>query len=181
VGEHSRVDVATKAGLELDFVDRLVELGILTPGPGDLFLIGDARRVRWIRGLESSGVPLEGLATAVREGALSFSYLDSTAFDRFSGMSTTTFRELSEQTGVPLDLLKVVREAFGFAEPGPDDLVREDERSVVPAIEGQLSQGVRPFVTNGCFGHLRTACAGSPKRRRTCGGPTSNNPCSKAG
>jgi len=146
VGEHTRREVAQKAGVEPGYVDRLVELGILTPSAGDVFSTGDVRRARWVRGLENSGVPLDGMAAAVRDGALSFSYLDASAFDRFAGMSTTTFGELSEATGVPLKLLKVVREALGFAEPGPDDPVREDERSIVPAIQLQLSQGVRPVV-----------------------------------
>lgn len=146
VSEHSRHDVARKAGVDSDYVDRLVDLGILTPGTGDTFSTGDVRRARWVRSLEDSGVPLDGMAAAVREGALSFSYLDVSAFDRFAEMSTTTFGEISEKTGVPLDLLKVVREALGYAEPRPEDPVREDERSIVPAIELPLSQGVRPVV-----------------------------------
>ena len=146
MGEHSRHDVARKAGVGADFVDRLVELGIIVPGTGDVFSTGDVRRARWVRSLEDSGVPLDGMAAAVRDGALSFSYLDASAFDRFAGMSTTTFRELSEQTGVPMNLLTAVREGLGLAEPGPDDRVREDERSIAPAIEPLLSQGVRPVV-----------------------------------
>jgi len=63
-----------------------------------------------------AGVPLEGIAAAVRGGGLSLSYLDVAAFDRFAGLSGTTFQELSHQTGIPLELLAVVREAFGFAE-----------------------------------------------------------------
>jgi adenylate cyclase len=146
VSGYTRQEVAQRAGVDPDYLDRLVELGILTPGTGDLFSTGDVRRARWVRGLENSGVPLDGMAAAVRDGALSFSYLDASAFDRFAGMSTATFRELSEETGVPLELLKVVREALGFAEPGPEDPVREDERSIGSAIELQLSQGVRPVV-----------------------------------
>ena len=146
VSGYSRLEVAQQAGVDPDYVDRLVELGILTPATGGLFSTGDVRRARWVRGLENSGVPLDGMAAAVRDGALSFSYLDASAFDRFAGMSTATFRELSEETGVPLELLKVVREALGFAEPGPEDPVREDERSTVPAIQLQLSQGVRPVM-----------------------------------
>ena len=96
--------------------------------------------------MERSGVPLDRLAAAVRQGTLSFSFLDVAAFDRFALLSATTFRELSERTGVPLELLKVVREAVGFAEPRPDDHVREDELSVVQAIELQLSKGFRPVV-----------------------------------
>jgi adenylate cyclase len=140
----SKQNVADRAGVDSDYVDRLVELGILKPSSGDTFSTGDVRRARWVQSFERAGVPLEGMATAVRNGTLSFSYLDATAFDRFAGVSTTTFRELSERTGVPLDLLLVVREAHGFAEPQPDDRVREDELAVVPAIEAQLSSGIKP-------------------------------------
>jgi class 3 adenylate cyclase len=138
--------MAAKAGVDPDYVDRLVELGILSPGSGNTFSAGDVRRARWVQSFDQAGVPLEGLAAAVRDGTLSFSYLDATAFDRFAGVSTTTFRELSERTGVPLDLLLVIREAHGFAEPRPEDHVREDELAVVPAIENQLASGIRPEV-----------------------------------
>jgi adenylate cyclase len=95
-------------------------------------------------------VPLEGLAAAVRDGVLSFSYLDVAAYDRFAdrfaGLSGTTFQQLSAQTGIPLELLMVVREAVGFAEPRPEDTVRNDELSVVPLIQLQLAKGFRPVV-----------------------------------
>ena len=99
-----------------------------------------------MQSLERAGVPLEGMAAAVRDGALSFSFLDAAAFDRFAGLSGTTFQQLSAQHRHPLELLMVVREAFGFAEPGPEDPVREDELSVVPVIELQLANGFRPIV-----------------------------------
>jgi adenylate cyclase len=140
----SKQDVADRAGVDRGYVDRLVELGILQPGGGDMYSPGDVRRARWVKGFERAGVPLEGIATAVRDGALSFSYLDATAFDRFAGVSRTKFRELSERTGVPMDLLLVVREAHGFAEPGPEDHVREDELAIVPVMELLLSFGIRP-------------------------------------
>jgi adenylate cyclase len=141
-----RQEVARRAGVESGYIDRLVELGILKPGTGTAFSPGDVRRARWVHSLERAGVPLDGMAAAMRDGALSFSFLDASAFDRFAGLSTTTFRELSAHTGIPLELLMVVREAFGFAEPGPEDHVREDELSVVPVIELQLSSGFRPVV-----------------------------------
>ena len=146
VSEHSRQELARRAGVDTDYVDRLVELGILRPGPGDAFSSGDVLRARWVHSLERAGVPLDGMAAAVRDGALSFTYLDASAFDRFAGLSDTTFHELSARTGIPLELLMVVREAFGFAEPRPEDHVREDELSVVPLIELQLSSGFRPVV-----------------------------------
>src|SRR5687768_3561064 len=103
-------------------------------------------RARWVQSLQRAGIPLEGMAAAVRDGALSFAFMDVAAFDRFARLSDTTFHQLSARTGIPLDLLKVVREAFGFAEPRPEDRVHEDELSVVQAIEFQLSIGFRPVV-----------------------------------
>jgi adenylate cyclase len=144
--ELSYHEVARRAGVDPGYIDRLVELGILKPGPGDAFTKGDVRRARWVRSLERAGVSLDGIAAVIRQGTLSLSFLDLPAFDRFAVLSDTTFRELSERTGVPLELLKVVREAFGFAEPRLEDRVREDELSVVQAIELQLSKGFRPVV-----------------------------------
>jgi adenylate cyclase len=149
VSGYSRQEVAQRAGVDPDYLDRLVELGILTPAAADAFSPGDALRARWVQSLERAGVPLEGMAAAVRDGTLSFSFMDVSAFDRFAGLSGTTFQQLSAQTGIPLELLVVVREAVGFAEPRPQDTVREDELSVVAAIQAQLSEGVRPAVIEG--------------------------------
>jgi class 3 adenylate cyclase len=160
VGEYSRREVGRRAGVDPEYVDRLVELGILRPGAGDAFSTGDVRRARWVRSFEEAGVPLEGMAAAVRDGALSFAYLDASAFDRLAGLSGTTFQQLSDETGIPFDLLKVLREAAGFAEPRPEDLVRENELSVVPAIELQLSMGFRPVVIEGWL----RVCADSLRR-----------------
>jgi adenylate cyclase len=146
VSGYTRQEVAQRAGVDPDYVDRLVELGILPPAAGDAFSPGDALRARWVQSLERAGVPLEKLAAVIRDGALSFSFLDMGAYDRFAGLSGTTFHQLSAQTGIPLELLMVVREAFGFAEPRPEDTVREDELSVIPMIELQLAKGLRPVV-----------------------------------
>jgi adenylate cyclase len=124
----------------------LVESGILTPDAGGEFPPGDVLRARWLQSLERAGVPLEGLAAAVRDGTLSFAFMDATAFDRFAGLSATTFQQLSASTGIPLELLMVVREAVGFAEPRPEDHVHDNELSVVPLIELELSKGFRPVV-----------------------------------
>jgi adenylate cyclase len=148
---HSRADVATKAGVELEYVDRLVELGILKPGRDERFSTGDARRARWVHALERAGVHLDGMATAERNGTFSLSFLDASAFDRFAGLSGTTFREVSERTGIPLKLLMVVREALGYAQPTAEDQVREDELSIIPALELQLSFGVRPAAIERVF------------------------------
>jgi len=45
MGEYSRQEVAERAGVGVDDVSRLVELGILMPSEGDRFSVGDVRRV----------------------------------------------------------------------------------------------------------------------------------------
>jgi adenylate cyclase len=146
VSGYSRQEIAQRAGVDSDYVERLVELGILAPGKQGAFSQGDVLRASWMQSLDRAGIPLEGMGDVVREGTLSLAFLDVSAYDRFTGLSDTTFRQLSEKTGVPLDLLKVLREALGSAEPRPEDHVREDELSVVPAIELQLSTGFPPVV-----------------------------------
>jgi adenylate cyclase len=146
VSGYSRQEVAQRAGVDPDYVDRLVELGILTPGAGGAFSPGDVLRARWVPSLERAGIPLDGMAAAVRDGALSFSFMDVGAYDQFTGLSGTTFQELSARTGIPLELLSVIREAVGFAEPQPEDHIHDNELSVVPLIQLQLSEGFRPVV-----------------------------------
>ena len=126
-----RRDVARRAGVEPEYVDRLVELGILKPDTGNASA-GDVRRARWVHSLEQAGVPLDELGAAGRDGALSFSFLDASAFDQFAGLSNTTFRELSAHTGIPLELVMVVREALGFAEPAQKEAALARRKGEIP-------------------------------------------------
>src|SRR5947209_3345389 len=122
----------------------MVDLAILAPEEPDLFSPGDVRRVLMARSLEDAGIPLEGVAAGIQSGDLSLSFLDAASYERFAALAAETFRQVSDRTGIPLELLMVVREAIGMAQPSPDDRLREDEMAVVPFIELQLSEGFRP-------------------------------------
>jgi adenylate cyclase len=137
-------DVAERAGVEPSYVDRLMGLGILAPDEPDRFSPGDVRRVLMARSFEDAGIPLDALGEAIRHGALSLDFFDATAYERFAGLTTETFQQVSDRTGIPLELLTVVREAIGMAEPAPDDRLREDEMAIVPFIELQVAEGFRP-------------------------------------
>jgi len=141
---YSRPEAAKRAGVEVDYVGRLVELGILGPHEQDRFSPGDVRRVQMVRSLEGAGIPLDRLAAAIHRGDLSLDFMDTATYERFSALASETFRELSARTGVPLHLLMLIREAIGSAQPTPDDRVREDELAVVPFIELQVKNGFRP-------------------------------------
>ena len=143
---YRRQEVAERAGVELAFVARLVELGIVSADTNDRLSGGDIRRVRLARTLDRAGVPLEGIGTAIRSGAISLAFLDQPFYDRFASLSNVRFKELAEQTGIPIDLLMVVREAIGFGQPQPEDRIREDELRIISVVERLLETGSRPVA-----------------------------------
>ncbi len=145
VGGFTRDALAERAGVPVGYVERLVELGILvTPETGSLFSGGDLRRVRLVRGLEEGGLPLEGMGTAVRNGDLSFGFLDLPSWDWYGGFVGKTYRELSAETGLSLELLQVIRESMGFARPEPDESVHEEEIDLIPIVKVALEAGADP-------------------------------------
>ena len=134
---------AERAGVQPAYLLRLRELGIIREG-GGAFSDGDVRRALTARSLEGAGISLEVLGGAIRNGALDLDFLDSEAYERFAGLSDETFREVSDRTGVPIELLMAVRESIGMAQPSPDDRMRDDELGVLPFLELQIESGFRP-------------------------------------
>jgi adenylate cyclase len=143
-GELTRDDVAIRAGVTPDYVDALAEHGIVRPDVDGLFTAGGARATRVIHDLERAGLPFEGIARAVEGGHLSFEVFDLGNYDRFAALTPETFRQVAERTGIPLELLLVVREAVGFAVADPDDHLREDELEVLPIVESAIAGGFPP-------------------------------------
>jgi adenylate cyclase len=141
---YPRVEAAERAGVDVGFVDRLIELGLIVPEAPDRFSPGDVRRAIMAKSLDDAGIPLDGVAAAVGRGTLSMRFLDAVSYERFAALSTETFQQVSDRTGIPLELLTVVREAIGMAEPTPDERLRDDELAIVPFIELQLASGFRP-------------------------------------
>ena len=143
---YAREDAAERAGVEPSYLVRLVDLGILAPEEPDRFSQGDVRRVLMAKSLEDAGIPLDGVAAAIQRGALSLDFLDAASYERFAALAPETFRQVSDRTGIPLELLMVIREAIGMAQPSPDDRLREDEMAIVPFIELQVAEGFRPVA-----------------------------------
>jgi adenylate cyclase len=146
VSAYRTQEVAERAGVDFAFVDRLVDLGIVTPDAQGRLGGGDVRRVRLAQTLDQAGVPLEGIGDAISSGAISLGFLDQPFYERFASLSSVTFKDLAEKTGIPIELLMVVREAIGFAQPRPEDAVREDELRIAPVIERLLATGSRVAV-----------------------------------
>jgi adenylate cyclase len=142
----TRVDVANRAGVEPTFVDRVAELGIVPLDPDGAFSPRAARHVRILRSLDEAGLPLRAVAEAIHRNDLTLNFVDEPAYERFSGLTDTTFADLARETGIPPEVLLAMREATGFAQPSLDDRVRENEIEVVPYIKAQIDYGIRPAV-----------------------------------
>jgi adenylate cyclase len=140
--ELSAPGLADLAGVTEVEVARLVELGVLVPRDGaGPFRETDVQKVRLAVACEQAGLPMAGIAAAIQAGRLSFAFLEATPFRRWAVRSTRTYRQVSQETGVPLEVLGAVLESMGFARMGPDEPMREDELEVVPLLQLGLASG----------------------------------------
>jgi class 3 adenylate cyclase len=138
----SRVDLASRAGIDQSFVDRLCELGILVATDGQ-FTEGDMRRARILHAVVESGLPLDAIGDGVRSGVINLGFVDDAAYELFSGLTDETFQQVSDRTGIPFEVLAAMREATGSATPGPDDRIRALELEALPALQLKVDYGMR--------------------------------------
>jgi adenylate cyclase len=125
-------EVASRAGVDEEYVRHLTRLGALEPH-GDGYGEGDVHRVALLHAWEAAGLSAESILTAVRRGELSFSFLETPGWE-MPERPGRTYRELSRQQGVPLPLLLGLHEAIGFQPPGPDDRVRHQDELVMAEL-----------------------------------------------
>jgi hypothetical protein len=158
-----------RAGVEPAYVQRLVDVGVIGRTPDGAFTQGDARRARLCQGLERAGLPLEAIAEAVDRGGLSFAFLDRRVYDRFAGLSASSFREVSAREKDPAraaprgprcDRLR----AGGPGRSDAGGRARADPDHQPPALEGSRSRRDEQWLRA-----TETPSAGSARRRRTCG------------
>lgn len=119
-----------------------MDLGILVrkPDPEELFVDGDALRVKLIEELGASGIAPESVATALSNGALSISYLD-----HFPGppvRSDQTYAELCKELGIPFALLDRIYVGFGLSSPRPEERVRGDDQDIIAELPFLLEIGL---------------------------------------
>jgi adenylate cyclase len=135
-------EAAQRGGVGVEELARLVELGVITPDDSGRFRSGHLRRMGLVKSLVASGIPLEGLGAAIRGGSVTLDFLDAAAFERFSAFSGTTFAELAEETGVPVDDLMFIREASGSVAPQPEDQVRDEELPFIELFDVAAAAGM---------------------------------------
>jgi adenylate cyclase len=135
--------LAELAGVSEAEIGRMVDLGVLVAREGAApFLTIDLRKVRLALACERAGLPMDGIAAAIRAGRLSFAFLEASPYHRWAVPSDRTYRQVSEEAGVPLDVLRETLESMGFAWTSPDEPMREDELEVVPVLQMGISTGI---------------------------------------
>src|SRR4029453_7039874 len=75
-------------------------------------------------------------------GRLSFAFLEDVPYHRFGVPSDRTYRQVSQDTGISLEVLRESMEAMGFTWISPDDPLRDDELEVVPLVDQAVSSGI---------------------------------------
>jgi adenylate cyclase len=135
--------LADLAGTTEAEVQRLVDLGILVARDGaGPFLETDVQKVRLATACEQAGLPMAGIVAAIRAGRLSFAFLEAAPYRRWAVRSARTYRQVSQETGVPLELLGGALESMGFTRMDPDEPIREDELEIVPFVQLGHTTGV---------------------------------------
>jgi hypothetical protein len=135
----SAAGLADLAGVTEAEVERLVELGILVARDGaDPFRETDVQRVRLATACEQAGLPMAGIAAAIRAGRLSFAFLEAAPYRRWAVRSARTYRQVSQEAGVPLELLGGYAEGMRLIANVEKDVWQA--RFIAPVLESGADQ-----------------------------------------
>ena len=125
----SVAEVASRADVDETYVLTLAELGALE-GRTDAFVDKDVHLVARFSAWGEAGLTPEVILTAVEDGELTLSFLDTPGWS-IPERPRITYRELSANQTVDLPLVVGLHEAIGFQEPDPDQRVREEDLLMV--------------------------------------------------
>lgn len=132
-------ELADRAGVPGDWIDRLVEAGLLQAVDGR-FSRSDVMQARVARDLEAIGFEPEALASARATGDLRLGYLESAG--RRQPRSELTYVDAAAELGVSTDELQRIVVAFGLPRPEADERVRLEDLEVLRALRALLEAGV---------------------------------------
>ena len=135
--ELSGEELAVRSGVTAEQLQRLVELGIITPSPRGRFRPPDIQRVRVVDTLAEAGFAPEELSELITTGAYNLDWA-SVVFPEPIAQLTTTLEQAAATTGLPEDLAGRLYDAWELPRPQPGQALRADEDELlqlaVPAL-----------------------------------------------
>jgi adenylate cyclase len=125
-------ELAQRAAVMPERVERLTELGILVPQEGG-YRPTDVQRMRLVDAFERAGVDAEDLARAIATGVRSLDGLDA-GFPEPPPSSGKTLAELCAELGQDVAVAEATFAALALPIPDPDAQLRQDDADAVAAI-----------------------------------------------
>jgi class 3 adenylate cyclase len=123
----TQAELAARAGVSVDRVQRLVELRVVQASETDgSFRPIDIQRIRVAEAFADSGLAVEDLGRLIDEGHVTFPNLEA-VFGEPVAASATTFAEFASSVERDPDLLRRVYAQLGLPQPRDDDRIREDD------------------------------------------------------
>jgi len=126
-------DIARRANVPADFVERLNELGAIgraqSPAAGQ-----DLGRVRLLAAWSQAGFPPETIMRLVDQQALSISFLDTPAV-HVPPRLDLSYTEIADQHGAAASLFERLHQAIGFEPPRPQDRAGEDDFALLEVVD----------------------------------------------
>lgn len=132
-GRYSRDELVRRSGADATFVDRLLELGVLTPAADGTFGPGEVQQVRLVEACDRAGMSAEAIAEAVAAGRLHLGFLDAPQY-RWSELRTETYGELAARLGVPFEVVRRTGTTLVNRHLEPEDRTREDDETIFAVI-----------------------------------------------
>jgi len=132
-GRYTRDEVVERSGVGLEFVERLLQLGLVTPAADGTFGRGDVQRVRLVEACDRAGLDAAAIGEAVSTGRLSLDFMDAPQF-RWSEYGSETCGQLASRLGIPFEVIRETSAALVNRHLAPEDPAREDDESIFRLI-----------------------------------------------
>jgi class 3 adenylate cyclase len=134
-------ELADRAGVPEAYVERLLELGIVSAGDDGTFSDGDVNRARFVYSSDRGGLPLDAIARSIRERRFSLGFLDSPQF-RWATLSSRTYRQTADELGMSIEFVLAFEEALGKVRPEPDDPAPADLEELLGSSRIGIEAGI---------------------------------------
>ncbi len=134
-------ELAIQAGTDVETVRRLVRIGVLPASADDTYPASLVPRLRLALQLESTGISLDDLGRALRDGAFSLAGADH-LFARPARMLQRSRRGFVNDLSVSAGFVHDVEMALGLLGLADDEPIREDDAELLELLDRTVRLGI---------------------------------------